>query len=91
MIFFYEKAKQATFVCEYFTKTLKRAKKWSVIYNYPPYVPWNKISCFTEYRGAGNSKKGSSLLRSRIEVRYQFMKDNTTFGWDHYTGGLPEK
>jgi DNA adenine methylase len=62
MIFFYEKAVHATFICEDFTCTLKRAKKGSVVYNDPPYVPWNKSSCFTEYRAGGFSLKEQEIL-----------------------------
>ncbi len=62
MIFFYEKAKKAIFVCEDFTYTLKRARKNSVIYGDPPYVPWNKSACFTEYRSGGFSLKEQEVL-----------------------------
>jgi len=33
-----------------------------VVYNDPPYVPWNKSSCFTEYRAGGFSLKEQEIL-----------------------------
>lgn len=50
---FYEKSKQALFLCEDFSETLKRAKKGSVVYCDPPYVALNKTSNFTTYRAGG--------------------------------------
>ncbi len=52
---FHEKAKRVTFVCEDFTKTMKRAKRGSVVYCDPPYVPLNASARFTEYRAGGFS------------------------------------
>jgi len=68
MNLFYEKAKKATFVCEDFTKTLKRAKRGSVVYGDPPYVPWNATACFTEYRAGGFSLKEQKILAALAHV-----------------------
>jgi DNA adenine methylase len=55
MRFFYQKSKQAIFICEDFTSALERAKKHSVVYCDPPYVPWNSSANFTAYRSGGFS------------------------------------
>lgn len=55
MLLFHEKAKRVTFVCEDFTKAMKRAKKGSVVYCDPPYVPLNATSRFTAYQAGGFS------------------------------------
>ncbi len=72
MYYFYEKSKRATFVCEDFTKTMKRAKKGSVVYCDPPYVPLNATSCFTTYRAGGFSleeQKKLALLAEKLSVK----------------------
>jgi len=57
MQLFYEKATQGQvrFVCEDFTKTLQRAKKGSVVYCDPPYVPLTNTAHFTGYQAGGFS------------------------------------
>ncbi len=62
MLLFFEKAKKVTFVCEDFTKTMKRAKKGSVIYCDPPYVPLNATANFTAYRAGGFSLDQQKVL-----------------------------
>ena len=53
MLFFAEKAKKATFVCEGYRETFARAKTGDVIYCDPPYVPLSKTASFTSYVGNG--------------------------------------
>ncbi|GLO59688.1 site-specific DNA-methyltransferase (adenine-specific) [Vibrio sp. MACH09] len=53
MIFFAEKAKKATFVCEGYADTFSRARKGSVIYCDPPYAPLSRTANFTSYAGNG--------------------------------------
>jgi DNA adenine methylase len=53
MLFFAEKAKKATFVCEGYRETFARAKNGDVIYCDPPYVPLSKTASFTSYSGNG--------------------------------------
>lgn len=53
LLFFAEKAKKATFVCEGYRETFARAQKGDVIYCDPPYVPLSKTASFTSYAGNG--------------------------------------
>ncbi|SES63865.1 Dam family site-specific DNA-(adenine-N6)-methyltransferase [Thorsellia anophelis] len=55
IINFAEKAQNATFYCEDFTKIFKIAPKNAVIYCDPPYVPLNDTSLFTSYHTDGFS------------------------------------
>ncbi|AKC32456.1 adenine-specific DNA-methyltransferase [Candidatus Pantoea carbekii] len=49
LLSFAEHAQKATFVCESYDVTLKRAYKGSVVYCDPPYVPLSATSNFTAY------------------------------------------
>ncbi|MDF4405045.1 Dam family site-specific DNA-(adenine-N6)-methyltransferase [Vibrio parahaemolyticus] len=49
--FFAEKAKKATFVCEGYPETFRRARKGSVVYCDPPYAPLSNTANFTSYAG----------------------------------------
>lgn len=64
MQLFYEKAQKSrmTFICEDFTKTLARAKKGSVVYCDPPYVPLTATAYFTGYQAGGFSLEEHSAL-----------------------------
>ncbi|WP_100658021.1 Dam family site-specific DNA-(adenine-N6)-methyltransferase [Alteromonas flava] len=53
---FAEKSKRATFTCLSFNQVFRRARKGSVMYCDPPYVPINTTAMFTDY-----SSKGFSL------------------------------
>jgi len=53
LTFFAEKSQKATFVCEGYRETFKRAKSGDVIYCDPPYVPLSKTASFTSYSGNG--------------------------------------
>ncbi|GLQ74508.1 Dam family site-specific DNA-(adenine-N6)-methyltransferase [Vibrio penaeicida] len=55
LIFFSEKAKKATFVCEGYAETFSRARKGSVVYCDPPYAPLSTTANFTSYAGNGFS------------------------------------
>lgn len=62
MVHFYEKAQYALFVCEDFSETLKRAKKESVVYCDPPYVPLSFTANFTRYHAEGFSMEQQQQL-----------------------------
>ncbi|MBK4764810.1 MAG: Dam family site-specific DNA-(adenine-N6)-methyltransferase [Pantoea sp. Brub] len=49
LFFFSERAQKATFVCETYDETLKKATRGSVIYCDPPYLPLSTTSKFTSY------------------------------------------
>ncbi len=53
LYFFAEKSQKATFVCEDYRDTFKRAQDGDVIYCDPPYVPLSKTASFTSYAGNG--------------------------------------
>ena len=55
MLIFHERSQNATFVCEDFSKTMARARKGSVVYCDPPYVPLNDTANFTSYQAGGFS------------------------------------
>ena len=67
LIFFAEKAKKATFVCEGYVDTFKRARKGSVIYCDPPYAPLSNTANFTSYAGAGFSLDDQAALADIAE------------------------
>lgn len=50
---FAEKSQRATFVCENYRETFKRATDGDVVYCDPPYVPLSKTASFTSYAGNG--------------------------------------
>lgn len=68
MQLFFEKAKNAVFVCEDFAKTMKRAIKGSVVYCDPPYVPVNATANFTSYQPGGFSLEQQKIL-ARLALR----------------------
>jgi DNA adenine methylase len=59
---FYLKSKYAKFYCESFIRTFKRAKRNSVIYCDPPYLPLSATSNFTTYSTVGFSLEDQELL-----------------------------
>nr|WP_086940669.1 adenine-specific DNA-methyltransferase [Thaumasiovibrio occultus] len=67
MEIFAEKAKRATFVCESYTDTFKRARKGSVIYCDPPYAPLSTTANFTSYSGNGFSLDDQATLANCAE------------------------
>lgn len=65
--FFAEKAKKATFVCEGYHETFKRARKGSVVYCDPPYAPLSTTANFTSYAGNGFSLDDQAALADVAE------------------------
>ncbi|RJX72314.1 Dam family site-specific DNA-(adenine-N6)-methyltransferase [Vibrio sinensis] len=65
--FFAEKAHKATFICEGYTETFKRARKGSVIYCDPPYAPLSNTANFTSYAGNGFSLDDQAALADVAE------------------------
>ena len=65
--FFAEKAKRATFLCEGYTQTFKRARKGNVIYCDPPYAPLSTTANFTSYAGNGFSLDDQAALADVAE------------------------
>lgn len=65
--FFAEKAKKATFVCEGYHETFKRARKGSVVYCDPPYAPLSNTANFTSYAGNGFSLDDQAALADVAE------------------------
>lgn len=60
--FFSEKASKATFVCEGYQQSFKRAKQGSVIYCDPPYAPLSTAANFTSYASDGFSLDDQKML-----------------------------
>ncbi|KIF45288.1 DNA adenine methylase [Vibrio owensii 47666-1] len=65
--FFAEKAKKATFVCESYPETFRRARKGSVIYCDPPYAPLSNTANFTSYAGNGFTLDDQAALADIAE------------------------
>jgi DNA adenine methylase len=65
--FFAKKAKKATFVCESYTDTFKRARKGSVVYCDPPYAPLSNTANFTSYAGNGFTLDDQAALADVAE------------------------
>ncbi|NLS13476.1 Dam family site-specific DNA-(adenine-N6)-methyltransferase [Vibrio sp. SM6] len=65
--FFAEKAKRATFICESYPDTFRRARKGSVIYCDPPYAPLSTTANFTSYSGAGFTLDDQAALADIAE------------------------
>ncbi|WP_428772686.1 Dam family site-specific DNA-(adenine-N6)-methyltransferase [Vibrio sp.] len=65
--FFAEKAKKATFVCESYPETFRRARKGSVVYCDPPYAPLSTTANFTSYAGNGFSLDDQAALADIAE------------------------
>lgn len=57
LYYFAEKAQNATFTCESYTKSFARARKNNVIYCDPPYAPISRTANFTQYSGNGFGPK----------------------------------
>ncbi|MEZ8825732.1 Dam family site-specific DNA-(adenine-N6)-methyltransferase [Vibrio amylolyticus] len=65
--FFAHKAKKATFICEGYVETFKRARKGSVVYCDPPYAPLSTTANFTSYAGNGFSLDDQAALADIAE------------------------
>lgn len=65
--FFAEKAKRATFTCQPFQNSFRRARKGQVIYCDPPYLPLSLTAAFTQYASGGFSLDEQVLLAKKAE------------------------
>ncbi len=65
--FFAEKARKATFVCEGYPETFRRARKGSVVYCDPPYAPLSNTANFTSYAGNGFTLDDQAALADIAE------------------------
>ncbi|HCG5626886.1 TPA: Dam family site-specific DNA-(adenine-N6)-methyltransferase [Vibrio parahaemolyticus] len=65
--FFAEKTKKATFVCEGYPETFRRARKGSVVYCDPPYAPLSNTANFTSYAGNGFTLDDQAALADMAE------------------------
>ncbi|PFG55160.1 DNA adenine methylase Dam [Vibrio sp. ES.051] len=65
--FFAEKAKKATFVCEGYTETFRRARKGCVVYCDPPYAPLSNTANFTSYAVNGFTLDDQAALADIAE------------------------
>ncbi len=64
ILYFSQKAKRATFECIDFRKSFARARKGSVVYCDPPYVPISATANFTGYAALGFSLQQQKQLAS---------------------------
>ena len=65
--FFANKAKKATFICESYPETFRRARKGSVVYCDPPYAPLSTTANFTSYAGNGFTLDDQAALADVAE------------------------
>lgn len=65
--FFAEKAKRATFTCQPFQNSFRRARKGQVIYCDPPYLPLSPTASFTSYASGGFSLDEQAILAKKAE------------------------
>ncbi|EIO3971107.1 Dam family site-specific DNA-(adenine-N6)-methyltransferase [Vibrio vulnificus] len=65
--FFAEKAQKATFVCEGYQETFRRARKGCVVYCDPPYAPLSNTANFTSYAGNGFTLDDQAALADIAE------------------------
>lgn len=97
MLLFYEKSQNATFFCEDFTQTLARAKKGSVVYCDPPYVPLNSTASFTAYQAGGftlEQQKNLSVLARALSqkgIPVLLSNHNNAFTEEIYRGAFIKK
>lgn len=63
--FFAEKAKQATFTCEPFQNSFRRARRGHVVYCDPPYLPLSPTANFTSYSSNGFGLDEQLLLAQK--------------------------
>jgi|SRR5690554_967845 len=63
--FFAEKAKRATFTCEPFQNSFRRARRGHVMYCDPPYLPLSVTANFTSYATQGFSLDEQALLAKK--------------------------
>lgn len=69
--FFAEKSRKATFTCEPFEHSFRRARKGSVVYCDPPYLPLSPTANFTSYTARGFGYDEQSLLAQKARQAAQ--------------------
>ena len=65
--FFAEKSSKATFTCEPFENSFRRARKGNVVYCDPPYLPLSPTANFTSYAARGFSFEEQQLLAKKAK------------------------
>lgn len=65
--FFAEKSSKATFTCEPFQNSFRRARKGNVVYCDPPYLPLSPTANFTSYAARGFSFEEQALLAKKAK------------------------
>lgn len=65
---FAEKAKKATFTCESFSHSFRRARKGHVMYCDPPYLPLSPTANFTSYATQGFGLDDQQLLAKKAVI-----------------------
>lgn len=65
--FFAEKARRATFTCQPFQSSFRRARKGHAIYCDPPYLPLSPTASFTSYASGGFSLDQQAMLAQKAE------------------------
>ncbi len=63
--FFAEKSRKATFTCEPFQDSFRRARKGNVMYCDPPYLPLSPTANFTSYASRGFSFDEQKILAEK--------------------------
>lgn len=76
LYYFAEKSQRATFTCESFQQSFKRARKSDVIYSDPPYAPISLTANFTQYSQNGFSLDDQLTLAKLAE--HNASKKNVT-------------
>lgn len=72
LLFFSEKAKNATFVCGHYETVLKKAAQGSVVYCDPPYAPLTATANFTAYHSSSfdiNDQKKLAKLAQKVSKK----------------------
>jgi DNA adenine methylase len=67
MLFFHQRAQQATFKCEDFLTTMRAVEPGDVVYCDPPYVPLSKTANFTSYSAGSFGEQQQVLLATTAE------------------------
>ena len=84
-------------MCEDFTETLKRARKGSVIYCDPPYVPLTATANFTRYQSQGFSLAEQQVLAdcakkcAKRGIPVLLSNHSNDFTRDIYAGAMIEE
>lgn len=68
MLYFFEKARNAVFICSDFSRTMEMARSGDVIYCDPPYVPLSPTANFTSYSTGGFGEEHQLELARMAEL-----------------------